>query len=427
MSRIALINIGMHGHVNPTLGFVKELTRRGHLVDFYSTPEFAEQIIRTGAHFVAYPSTIGHSSAEHAVAQADAAQRGVPPPPALSTTVRVLTEFATTLPVLMQELTARPPDLIIYDFVSMATMAVAKQLGIKTIKFFTTYASNEHYDLIRESFGKYDFPSPEEIARAQAMVDGVCAQAGCGSLSLLDAFTAVAADNLVFMPRGFQPHGETFDERFHFVGPCVRSVDPTEAIDLLPPGDGPVLVISLGSLYHEWTQFYLDCIRAFSGSKWRVVMSIGAKLDPASLGQIPANFTIRAHIPQVALLEVADLFISHGGMNSTMEALANGVPMVVIPQIEEQEITARRVDTMALGAYLPRTGFTSELIAQAVEDVAASAVIKANVLGMQAQVIAAGGSKSAADLIEARLGGAATQPPRRPGSRTLAHEDTTGG
>ena len=110
-----------------------------------------------------------------------------------------------------------------------------------------------------------------------------------------------------------------------------------------------------------------------------------------------------------------------------MEALANGVPMVVIPQIEEQEITARRVDAMALGVYLPRTGFTSELLAQAVDGLAASSVIKANVLGMQAQVIAAGGSKSAADLIEARLGGAMTQPSRRPGSRTLAHEDTTGG
>ena len=52
MARIALINIGMHGHVNPTLGFTRELVKRGHEVFFFSTAEFATQITSTGAQFV---------------------------------------------------------------------------------------------------------------------------------------------------------------------------------------------------------------------------------------------------------------------------------------------------------------------------------------------------------------------------------------
>ena len=424
MSRIALINIGMHGHVNPTLGLVSELTRRGHAVDFYSTPEFAKQIGQTGANFVAYPSLFGQSAAEHAVGQAEAAQLGVAPPAPLSTMTRVLTEFASTLPALLRELAATKPDLIIYDFASMAAMVAAQHLNIKAVKFFTTYASNEHYNLVRESFGKYDFPTPAEIGQAQAVIDTVCAQCGCAPVALVDAFAAIAPDNLVFMPRAFQPHGDTFDERFHFVGPCVRSVDPQEAASLLPAGNGPVMVISLGSLYHEWLQFYSDCIAAFGDTPWRVVMSIGAKLDPASLGAIPNNFSIRAHIPQVALLEVADLFVSHGGMNSTMEAMANGVPLIVIPQIEEQEITAKRVAELNLGVYLQRGAFTSELIAQAVRDVAGSPQIKANVLAMQQQLTVAGGSMRAADLIDARLGVAAVPGPRRTLGQLTSKEGT---
>ena len=54
---------------------------------------------------------------------------------------------------------------------------------------------------------------------------------------------------------------------------------------------------------------------------WQVIMSVGKSIDPESLEDIPAHFTIRQSVPQLEVLEKADLFISHGGMNSTMEAM----------------------------------------------------------------------------------------------------------
>ena len=69
---------------------------------------------------------------------------------------------------------------------------------------------------------------------------------------------------------------------------------------------------------------------------------------------MPDHFIIRQHVPQLDVLEKAKLFVSHGGMNSTMEAMNAGVPLVVVPQMHEQEVTAKRVDELGLGVHLPR-------------------------------------------------------------------------
>lgn len=63
-------------------------------------------------------------------------------------------------------------------------------------------------------------------------------------------------------------------------------------------------------------------------------------------------------MPQLDILQRATAFVSHGGMNSTMESLYYGVPMVVIPQMPEQAMTARRVDELGLGLMLDKNTLT---------------------------------------------------------------------
>jgi UDP:flavonoid glycosyltransferase YjiC (YdhE family) len=67
--------------------------------------------------------------------------------------------------------------------------------------------------------------------------------------------------------------------------------------------------------------FYQMCFDAFAQTEWQVVLSFGTRIDPAALKEPPANFLIAPHVPQLEVLSRADLFISHGGMNSTMESL----------------------------------------------------------------------------------------------------------
>ena len=44
MATICFFSIPAHGHVNPTLPLVRELTARGHRVLYYNTEEFREKI-----------------------------------------------------------------------------------------------------------------------------------------------------------------------------------------------------------------------------------------------------------------------------------------------------------------------------------------------------------------------------------------------
>ena len=392
----------MHGHVNPTLGFTQELVARGHQVSFYSTPEFATSVTATGAQFIPYASVLGKEIGLTAKIQAEHATAGKPPPKSMSMAARFISEFSSTFTPLFEHLSQEMPDLIVYDFVSLASWIVARHLNIKTIKFYTTYASNSHYNLMRETFAKYEQPNPEELHYVQNLVDGICKQHRCASVPLSTIMEHVDADNLVFMPRSFQPFGETFDQRFHFVGPCIRPAVHSATHSIIPAGSGPILIISLGSLYHQWPEFYRDCLVAFGSTSWRVVMATG-NLDARELGPIPSNFSVMPHIPQIELLANASLFISHGGMNSTMEAASFGVPLIVIPQIEEQEVTAMRVQEAKLGRYLKRSEVTARVLREAADEVLASRNILQNMAQLQEDIKQSGGSSRVCDLVESRL------------------------
>ncbi|MCX6107283.1 MAG: glycosyltransferase [Proteobacteria bacterium] len=403
MATLALINIDMHGHVNPTLGLTAELVRSGHRVYFYCAEEFRDAVTGLGAIFMPYPSEFGKATAETAKLQALATADGKAPPRQASVMTRFMAEFARTFGPLQKSLSTVKPDFIIYDFVSLATKIIASNLKVPTIKFFTTYASNEHYNLLSQSFAKHDYPSPEDLQLAQTLIDQQCAAVGYEGISLIQSMGLIDDQNLVFLPRALQPKGATFDSRFHFVGPCFEPVQSAAARALIPKGDGPVLIVSLGSLFHEWPEFFQSCIRAFGNTPWRVVMSIGKRLDRNLLGEIPANINIQAHIPQVALLPQADVFISHGGMNSTMESLSYGVPLVVIPQIEEQGITARQVASLGLGVHLDRSAVDAVALKTAVQQVFTNSSVQEKVATIQEQIQEAGGPKRAREVIESIL------------------------
>jgi MGT family glycosyltransferase len=211
-----------------------------------------------------------------------------------------------------------------------------------------------------------------------------------------------ASLNVVFIPREFQPAADTFDERFRFVGPSPgrRESGP----GWLPAADGrPVLFISLGTAFNERPEFFRMCLQAFGDGVWQVAMAVGDRVDAGTLGPLPANVEVRPYFPQLAVLRRAAVFVSHAGMNSTMEALYDAVPLVTVPQMPEQEANARRVEELGLGRRLDPLALTPERLRAAVDEVTADEGIRANLAAMRTSIRGAGGSVAAADAIEARL------------------------
>ncbi|MEU0883404.1 nucleotide disphospho-sugar-binding domain-containing protein [Lentzea sp. NPDC005914] len=150
------------------------------------------------------------------------------------------------------------------------------------------------------------------------------------------------------------------------------------------------MFVSLGSVMSD-VNFYQACKDQFGDGTWQVAMT-AREVEPAE------NIDVRPWFPQPAVLKHASAFISHGGMNSTMEALHAGVPLVIVPQTPEQAANGDRVAELGLGE---RIDDHAELRA-AVERVASSGTIRSNLDRMRAAIDAGGGAARAADVILSR-------------------------
>ncbi|MGI9001863.1 MAG: nucleotide disphospho-sugar-binding domain-containing protein [Pseudonocardia sp.] len=131
-------------------------------------------------------------------------------------------------------------------------------------------------------------------------------------------------------------------------------------------------------------------------------MTVG-DMDPAALGLLPPTVDARPWFPQLAVLRHAAAFVSHAGMNSTMEALYYGVPMVTFPQMPEQAANADQVQELGLGERLDPETLTPDTLRAAVSRVSSHPTVRARLDRMRRIARDSGGAARGADLIEERL------------------------
>mgnify|MGYP004549801843 FL=1 len=128
-------------------------------------------------------------------------------------------------------------------------------------------------------------------------------------------------------------------------------------------------------------------------------MSIGKTLKKEQLGWIPNNFNIYNFVPQIEVLKRTDLFITHGGMNSTSEAMYFGVPLIVVPQVANQPIVEKRIEDLELGRVINKNNISSNIIRNYANEILNDDRYKDNMMKMRTKVRQAGGENRAVELI----------------------------
>ena len=96
--------------------------------------------------------------------------------------------------------------------------------------------------------------------------------------------------------------------------------------------------------------FYRNCIDVLKDTDWQVIISMGSNTD--TFDDLPSNIQVYDFVDQMAVLSIADGFITHCGMNSVSEALYYEVPLVLFPQTSEQEAVAGRTEELGAGTRL---------------------------------------------------------------------------
>lgn len=386
MSKIVFFCIPAYGHTNPTLGVVKELVNRGHEVVYYSYNQFREKIEGLGAKFIACDDY----DIEQKLTPEDATRIGKDM--AFSTQILVDTTLALD-DMVCEQMQKLKPDCIVADSMAVWGKAVALKLGIPFVSSTTTFAFNKYSARIMkkgigELFGML-FSMPKVNKNIKRLQDK-----GYPIKSILDIIQNDNETNtIVYTSPEFQPCSETFSDKYSFVGPSVRPV--TEDINKTKD---KLIYISMGTVINNSLGFYKKCISAFANTDYQVIMSVGNLIDMKDLGDIPANITVKSFVDQIAVLNKADVFLSHCGMNSVNESLYYQVPLVTYPQTTEQAGVATRVEQLGAGIRLKKA--SAESIKETVENVMNTPSYRENAVAISNGFKNCSGAKGAADKIE---------------------------
>jgi MGT family glycosyltransferase len=395
-TRVCVLQLPASGHVNPLLPVLSELVARGCEVTSTSVPMFAEKIAQTGAHLVDYPPVV--------------AEKAGVPPDGLADVCELITTMAEQLmPWCIELLQRTQPDVVIADSMAPWGRLAAAHLNIPCVCSSTTFVL--HGDLDDSLAGKLSvvrevvtgLPSLARYAAARRRIRRRWHLDPGGPVDLL---AGLADLTIAHTSRALQPGPEHFNDAVRYIGTAVRPASP-EHPELAGLPDGPLVYASLGTLYNERPDFFRNVLAGLANHPGPVLLSIGDRLDPRELGPLPANADVRRSVPQLAVLARAEAFITHGGMNSTTEALVHGVPMVFAPQTADQPLVARRVSALGAGAVLKGHCPSPDQIRHAVNDVRSSGA-RARAAELGHSLLACGGAQAAADVVLEAAGAAAT-------------------
>jgi MGT family glycosyltransferase len=278
---------------------------------------------------------------------------------------------------------------------------------VPVVTSVTTFAVNRHVMAFAASGGtrpknaRHVLSKIRHVVKAALLGRRLRREHGVKGTSILGLMFGSSDLNIVYTSRHFQPCAETFDDRFLFIGPSIGSRAETAGFPWDGASQKDVIYVSLGTLFNADPAFYRNCFEAFGRENVRVVMSIGTTIAEASLGSRPANFVVKPWVPQLDVLRHASVFVSHGGMNSVSESLYNGVPLIVVPQMGEQELVGRQVERLGAGVCLAKEEATAERLRQSVLRVLGDDRFRQQAALVRESFDAAGGAARGADAIVA--------------------------
>jgi MGT family glycosyltransferase len=302
------------------------------------------------------------------------------------------------IPFLLDELRREQPDVFVHDSIALWGSICARLLKLPSIASITHFIF-EGVDVHRK---------PLEVLHilwdALPLMSGILqsrrrlARRYGGDIFQKEHLLPVLGNlNIMYTAEGLQPRSTLIDHTFRFVGPSInQQMRQDDDFPYAQLDRRPLIYISLGTIHYTHTEFFRTAFDAFRHHPGQFVLSVG---DQAEIGPIPANFIVRPHVPQLEILKRADVFVTHGGMNSVHEGLYYGVPLVLVPHQMEQLFNARVVESHGAGVLLGNV--SADTLRQRVHEVLQNPAYRAHAREIEETLTRTGGYRQAADEIEA--------------------------
>ena len=416
--KIGFLSQPLTGHLNPMVALARKLASRGHEVAFIGIPDIEPVVRAADLDFVPFcenefpPGSVAKKWGAVANLQGLDVVRYT----ALELTPPLVRAALEHLP---RKIAQTGVDALVIDSVYRLEI-VPMHLRLPYVQIWNVL----HFDLSGSTpLNLYSWPhetSPEALARNTRGLQ-ILREIGKKTMPIAQSYAernglridwsnpAATVSKLAVItqtPREFDFPIPNLPPQFHYAGP----LHDNEGREPVPfPWEKltgqPLIYASLGTLVNGLTNVYRKILEAVSEfPNMQVVLSVGKNLNPGDLRPIPSNTIVVRVAPQLELLKRAALCITHAGLNTALEALAQGVPMVAIPIGYDQPGVAARIAYHGVGEFVEIGDLDASRLSQLIRKVTSNPTYRDKAGWFQKVLAETHGLETAADIIERVFG-----------------------
>ena len=163
----------------------------------------------------------------------------------------------------------------------------------------------------------------------------------------------------------------------------------------------PIVYASMGTLQNGLVDIFRSITQAAMGLKeLQFVLAVGGQLDSRQLGAVPANVLVVGHAPQIEVLKRSALCITHAGLNTVLESLSSGVPMLALPITNDQPGVAARIANKKVGVVISPDQASPANFVAAIKQALGDSTFRDSARRMQEAIRSTDGLSIAADILE---------------------------
>lgn len=403
------------GHLNPLSVLGRELKSRGHRVTFLQIPDLEEKVVSEGLNFspigtaTYQPGTMAETFKE--LAQLSEIE-------ALQYSVNFCREMAEIIcrdgPGAIATLGI---EALIVDQLEIVGETVAEGLGLPCICVSSGQAIHRRAE-VPPFFTPWGY-SHQWWARARNQVAYYLLDRSCRPiLQVINAYrqrwhlppyphiyaSHTKLAHLSQQPAAFDFPIPDLPAQFHYVGPLRDRGSQSLSFPFERLTGQPLIYASLGSVQNTKHHLFHAIAAACADLDVQLVITHGGGMDAATVRSLAGNPLVVDYAPQLEVLARADLTITHGGMNTVLDSLSQGVPLVAIPITFEQPGNAARIRWTKTGEVISLRRLQVPILQRTIQRVLTQKTYRQQAQQMQRAIAQSGGVNRAATLIERVVG-----------------------
>jgi MGT family glycosyltransferase len=203
------------------------------------------------------------------------------------------------------------------------------------------------------------------------------------------------------LPRSLEFEVDPPPANLYYTGPFVDAAQrppidfPWDRLD-----GRPLIYASLGTLQNQSREKFRIIAEACAGLNVQLVLSLGGGLERKELGALSGDPIVVDYAPQLELIKRASVVITHAGLNTVLESLAEAKPMVCIPLGNDQPGVAARVKAHGAGIVVRPTRVNAKRIRSAVRAILEEDSYRRAAREIQTAMARIDGLEDAANIIE---------------------------